>query len=104
MSDGLSIEQLLTALQRKGIPLPFEMVTFLVLEATERVLTLEATGQTAAFSVIGPQQVWVSDAGEVAVEASTHASEQEACRALVVMLSELLVRSAPGVPAMLLEI
>lgn len=104
MDAGLSIEQLLSALQRKGIPLPFEMGTFLVLEATEQVLTLEATGQTAGFCVVGPAQVWLSEQGEVAVDSETHATEQQACHSLVVLLSDLLVRSAPGVPAMLLEI
>jgi hypothetical protein len=49
--------------------------------------------------------VWLSDDGEVSVEPSrSAATEQEACRALVMLLGDLLVRSAPGVPPMLLEL
>lgn len=101
---GLSIEQLLAALQRKGIPLPYEMGTFLVLEATEQVLALEATEQVPAFCVAAAGEIWLTDQGEVSVDATRTAPEQNACHALVLLLSDLLVRSAPGVPAMLLEI
>jgi hypothetical protein len=104
MSGSLSIEELLLSLQRKGIPLPFEMGTFLVLEATEQVLALEATDQSSAFRIVHPGGVWLSDQGDVAVDSSENAPETDACHALVVLLGDLLVRSAPGVPGMLLEI
>jgi len=103
---SLSVDQLLSALQRKGIPLPFEIGTYLVLQAAEQALVLEATEQgMAAPPVVVMADVWLSDNGEVRVEPSRSAtSEQEACRALVVLLGDLLVRSAPGVPPMLLEL
>jgi hypothetical protein len=96
--DGaLNLEQLIAALARKNIPLPHEIGTFLVLESCERLI-----GQPM---LIGPSEVWLSDEGEVAVAAAHRASsELESARALVVLLGELLVRSAPGVPEMLLEL
>jgi len=103
---SLSVDQLLSALARKGVPLPFEIGTFLVLQAAEQALVLEATEQgMAAPPVVMMTDVWLSDDGEVRVEPSRSAtSEQEACRALVVLLGGLLVRSAPGVPPMLLDL
>jgi hypothetical protein len=105
MTASLSIEQLLSALGRKGIPLPFEMGTFIVLEATEQVLVLEATSEMPSLPLLSAPEVELGDQGQVAV-ASTRvaASEADACRALVALLGELLVRSAPGVTPMLLEI
>ncbi len=103
---GISVDQLLAALSRKGIPLPFELGTFLVLQATEQALVLEATEQgMPAPPHVGIADVWVSDDGEIGVLSDRPAeSDQAACRALVVMLGEMLVRSAPGVPPMLLEL
>src|SRR5262245_33663534 len=93
-------------MQRKGIPLPFELGTFLVLQAAEQALVLEATEQgLAAPPLVGIGEVWLREDGEVGVMSERVAeSEQAACRALVVMLGEMLVRSAPGVPPMLLEL
>lgn len=103
---GISVDQLLLALSRKGIPLPFELGTFLVLQAAEQALVMEATEQgMAAPPLVGIAEVWVSEDGEIGVLSERMAeSEQAACRALVVMLGEMLVRSAPGVPPMLLEL
>jgi hypothetical protein len=93
-----SLEQLVTALSRKGIPLPHEIGTFLVLESCERLI-----GQPLV--LLGAGDVWVSDEGEVMLAAGRPApNEGAAARALVVLLGELLVRSAPGVPQMLLEL
>lgn len=102
----INIEQLSSALQRKGIPLPFEMGSFLVLEATEQVLVFEATEDASkGLPVLASGDVWLSEQGELMVEPSGKVgSEAEACRALLRMLSELLVRSATGVPAMLLTL
>lgn len=78
--------------------MPFEMGTFLVLEATERLIA------TMPVVVTAPD-VWLSDDGELLVAAQGAASnEREACRALIMLLGDLLVRSAPGVPAMLLQL
>lgn len=98
MTDSaLSLEQLVAALARKGVPLPFEIGTFLVLESCERVL-----GKSL---LITAADVWLGPDGEVAIATSQRAgSEQEAGRSLVVLLGELLVRSAPGVPPLLLEL
>jgi hypothetical protein len=55
--------------------------------------------------IIGSGEVWLSDEGEVMLAAGKPAaSEMHAARALVVLLGELLVRSAPGVPQMVLEL
>lgn len=93
-----SLEQLVGSLARKGIPLPHEIGTFLVLESCERLI-----GQPLV--IIGAAEVWLSDEGEVMLAAGRPASsEMLAARALVVLLGELLVRSAPGVPQMVLEL
>src|SRR5262245_21318948 len=89
----LHLEELLTALARKVIPLPFEMGTFVVLQATEQVLARTGGGPLpkAAAAV-----VWLTDDGEVLViDAPKAADEAAACRALVELLGALLVRSAP---------
>jgi hypothetical protein len=96
--NAQSLEQLVAALARKGIPLPYEIGTFLVLESCERLI-----GQPLV--IIGAGEVWLSDEGEVMLAAGKPApSEMHAARALVVLLGELLVRSAPGVPQMVLEL
>ncbi len=102
---SLSIEQLLSALARKGIPLPFEMGAFVLLEATEQVLVLEATSDAPSLPLVAAAEVELSDEGEVSIGATPPAAtEQDACHALVSLLGDLLVRSAPGVPPMLLEL
>jgi hypothetical protein len=104
--DSLSVDQLLSALQRKGIPLPFEIGTFLVLQAAEQALVLEATEEgMAAPPRVAMSDVWLSEDGAISVEPSHSArTEMESCRSLVELLGDLLVRSAPGVPPMLLEL
>ena len=98
----LHVEDLLPALARKGIPLPFEMGAFLVLETTEQILARKSTQPIAKVS---PTTVWLSDDGEVTLAETPVAPDQEvACKALVELLGALLVRSAPGVPSMLLEL
>jgi hypothetical protein len=94
---GVNIEELMLRLRQKGIPLPWEMGTFIALSACEA--TLQAP------SVLGRGDVWVDDQGRVAVTASSRAKDEaQAVGALVKLLGELLVGSAPGVPAMLLEL
>jgi hypothetical protein len=104
--NGVSLEQLLSALARKGIPLQFEMGTFVVLEATEKVVGLRASDRKQRQPVrVTPGAVWLSDEGELALgDVAPAGSEQEACAALIELLGALLVRSAPGVPPMLLEL
>lgn len=94
---GVNLEQLLSVLKRKGIPLPFEIGTFVALEACE------ALG--GRLGVLRPADVWVADDGNVSVAPEVTArSEEGAARAVVTLLADLLVAAAPGVPSMLLEL
>lgn len=94
---GVNLEQLLQTLKRKGIPLPFEIGTFVALQACE------ALGDR--WGVLRLAEVWLADDGEVAVTPETTArSEEGATRAVVTLLADLLVAAAPGVPAMLLSL
>jgi hypothetical protein len=98
----LHVEELLSALARKGIPLPFEMGAFLVLQATEQI---QARRPGDPIAKVAPRTVWLNDDGEVMLgEPATTRDESLACKALVELLGALLVRSAPGVPTMLLEL
>ncbi len=93
----VSVDELVSLLKQKGIPLPFEMGAFIVLEACEQLLESPAR--------LRGQDVFVGAQGEVAVEPVQGASpDEEAVRALLVLLGDLLVCSAPGVPPMLLEL
>jgi hypothetical protein len=104
--NGVNLEELLQALARKGIPLQHEMGAFIVLEATEKVVAMQVGDRKQRMPVrISAATVWLSDDGELAIaEVAPAGSEREACAALVELLGALLVRSAPGVPAMLLEL
>lgn len=94
---GVNLEQLLVMLKRKGIPLPFEIGTFVALQASE------VLGEQ--WGVLRLCDVWLADDGEVAITPETTAgSEDEATRAMVALLADLLVAAAPGVPAMLLSL
>ncbi|MDH5671045.1 MAG: hypothetical protein OEZ06_02790 [Myxococcales bacterium] len=99
-ATGINVEQLIAALQRSGTPLPHEMGTFIVLETCERLLESPR--------VVGASEIWLNAEGELAV-ISNRAGDGavdggEAGRSLLLLLGELLVRSAPGVPAQLLEL
>jgi hypothetical protein len=99
VGPGLSVDQLVSALQRKGVPLPFELGTFLVLEASERV-ALEP-------SLVRGSDLRIADDGELSLqvrEADERPSPREACRALSTLLGELLVCSAQSVPPRLLRL
>jgi len=94
---GVNLEQLLSILKRKGIPLPFEIGTFVALEACE------ALG--GRLGVLRSADVWLADDGNVSVAPEVTArSEEGAARAVVTLLADLLVAAAPGVPSMLLEL
>jgi len=94
---GVNLEQLLTMLKRKGIPLPFEIGTFVALSASE------ALGEQ--WGVLRLCDVWLADTGDVAITpATTAANEEQATRVLVALLADLLVAAAPGVPATLLSL
>ena len=77
VAPGLSVDQLVSALQRKGVPLPFEIATFLVLEASERI-ALEP-------SVVRASDLRIADDGELSLQgrqAGDRPSPRDACRAL----------------------
>jgi hypothetical protein len=97
IGPGLSLDQLVSALQRKGVPLPFEIATFLVLDACERI-ALEPR-------VVRASDLRIADDGELSLQgpqAAERPSPREACRALSTLLGELLVCSAQSVPPRLL--
>lgn len=93
---GVALDELIRALQRKGVPLPFEIGTFLVLDVCEQIM--RAPGRVIA------ADIRLDDEGQVLVSCGVGASDSEACRGLVELLGELLVRSAPGVPPALLRL
>jgi len=95
--NAQSLEQLVSALGRKGIPLPHEIGTFLVLESCERLI-----GQPLV--QLGASDVWLSDEGEVMLAAGKPAgSETRASRAREVDVGLQIVRAAPGGPLRDLE-
>lgn len=93
---GISLEDFLAALTRRGIPLPFEIGTFVALETCERLARVPAR--------VAPGDIQLDDEGRITVAATARATDEQACRALIVLLGDLLVRSAPGVPPMLLQL
>lgn len=93
----VTVNELIGGLQRRGLPLPFEIGAFIALEACEQILDRPIR--------IDTHDIGIGDIGEVVCSVKKpSATEEQAVRALMVLLSELLVCSAPGVPAMLLEL
>jgi hypothetical protein len=93
----VSLEELLRILKRRGIPLPSEMGAFITLEVCEQIIDRPAALTT--------QDVALNEIGEVlCAREPRRCDEEEAVRALLALLGDLLVCSAPGVPAMLLEL
>lgn len=92
----LTLDELLQTLQERGIPLPYEIGTFLTLQACERILRAPV--------VVDAARVWVGEDGEVGVAATGAASEADAAGSVVDLLSGLLIRSAQGIPPMLMEL
>lgn len=92
----VNVDGLLDTLEHRGIPLPYEIGTFVALQACERVLEAPVD--------VGGDVVWIRDDGAVHVAAATTASDEDAARSVVKMLGDLLVKSAPGVPPMILDL
>lgn len=93
----VGLDLLLSALKRKGIPLPSEIGAFLVLEACEQLLDAPVRLRSADL-VIG-------EIGEITVmPGAARVSQADGVRAMLVLLGDLLVCSAPGVPEMLLAL
>jgi hypothetical protein len=93
----VSVEELLRTLQRRGIPLASEMGAFITLEVCEQIIDRPVQVTT--------HHVAVSEIGEVLCGSGlAPTSEQQAVRLLLVLLADLLVCAAPGVPSMLLEL
>lgn len=94
---GVSVDELVTLLKRRGARLPFEIGAFVALEACERLLEGPA--------VIGGADVRIADDGTVSVFAPPNsASGEQSARALVTLLAHLLVAAGPDVPAPLLSL
>ena len=93
---GVTARELIEALSRSAIPLPYEIGTFIALEACEGLV-----GDPAEVDL---EHVWVAESGEVLVSPETSVDEAAAARSVVTLLGQLLVQSAPGVPPMLLEL
>lgn len=88
---------MLRTLKRRGIPLPSEIGAFITLEACEQLLDRPAELST--------HDVAISEIGEVLCADGLAASaEAGAVKALLNLLGDLLVCSAPGVPSMLLDL
>jgi hypothetical protein len=93
----VSVDELLGGLKRRGLPLPFEIGAFIALEACEQIVDRPVRFDS--------HDIGIGDIGEVVFEVKkAAATEESAVRSLMVLLSELLVCSAPGVPTMLLEL
>lgn len=92
----ISVAELREQLQRKGIPLPFEIGAFIALEVCEQIVRSPM--------LVSASCVWIGEIGEVLVETSDPSTESDAVRAMLALLGDLLVCSAPGVPPMLLEL
>jgi hypothetical protein len=93
----VGLDVLIAMLKRKGIPLPSEIGAFVALEACEQILDAPVRVRDA--------ELVIGEIGEIAVlPSSERASEADAVRSILLLLGDLLVCSAPGVPEMLLEL
>ncbi|HEX7477912.1 MAG TPA: hypothetical protein VF331_08900 [Polyangiales bacterium] len=93
----VGLDVLIAVLKRKGIPLPSEIGAFIALEACEQILDAPVRVRDA--------ELVIGEIGEIAVlPSSERASEADAVRSILLLLGDLLVCSAPGVPEMLLEL
>lgn len=108
---GATVADLVRALKHKGIPLPHELSTYVVLSVCE---TLEQEPQPFSASGVyisshGQVRLLASEPTEVEAEAETEAAtavakDPERTQALIQMLGQLLVASAPGVPESLVNL
>jgi hypothetical protein len=93
----VSVQELLGTLQRRGIPLASEMGAFITLEVCEQIIDRPIH--------VSAHEVAINEIGEVLCGSQpTPTDEEDAVRSLLVLLGDLLVCAAPGVPSMLLEL
>jgi len=93
----VTVDELLLGLKQRGIPLPFEIGAFIALEACEQILDRPVR--------LDARDLGIGEIGEVlCAQKKSEVGEESAVRALLLVLSELLMCSAPGVPALLLEL
>jgi len=95
----VSVEELLRTLKRRGIPLASEMGAFITLEVCEQIIDRPTQVST--------NDVSISEIGEVLCQPKlglAQPSEADAVHSLLLLLGDLLVCAAPGVPTMLLEL
>lgn len=92
----VSIQELLDALSRNGVPLPHEIGAFIALSVCEQLV--------ARPRVVTRDAVFVGGDGSIRVLSEEEAPEAHATEAVVGLLGDLLVRAAPGVPGGLLSL
>ena len=94
--EGASVSEFVRALKSRGIPLPFEVGTFIALDVCNS-LALQPCH-------VDGSNVFINDLGEVTVRYNQPAKDPVITRETIQLLGELLVASAPGIPEPLLSI
>jgi hypothetical protein len=95
--QSISIVELLNAVKKKRIPVQSEIGAFIALETCEAI-----ADRTIA---VTSRDVWIDQQGRVSVKADKQrTSSEEAARAITDLLCELLLASAQGITALLLEV
>lgn len=93
---GIAIDELLSALRRRRIPMPYDSGTFVALEVCESLQKHRVH--------ISPQNVTINADGMVAVTAESVALEEQVVRETLELLASMLVAAGPGVPQTLLAL
>lgn len=92
--NGVTLEDVLGALRRRRIPLPYDSGTFIALEVCE-FIELERVSVSA-------QTVALNTDGVVLVQGEPVTSEEQVVRSTLELLASMLVAAGPGVPPSLL--
>lgn len=94
---GVSVDELLRQLRERHARLPHEIGAFVALEVAESLL--------AGPAVARPEDVRITNEGSVSVFVPPNsASNEEAARSVVALLTKLLVAAGQGVPPVLLAL
>lgn len=97
-SQTLNVKEFLGSLRRRQVPIPYEVGTYLALEACEQIQKRP--------SEIDLGDVWVDASGVVKVDVDPKSvtAASGATQAVLGMLSQLLLAAAPGVPEPLIAL
>jgi hypothetical protein len=94
---NISIEGLLRALNKRGIPLQPEIGAFIALEV--------CIAASDRFVLVSSREVWIDPQGNTSISsAKAPVSSEDAAAAVVDLLCELLLASAHGIAPLLLEL